>query len=199
MGIGGGNITPNTFYFIIAPQRKHPGLADRIKAIIHCYNIAKGNDFCFKLIYKTPFALEQFLQPDKIDWIADYDDLGKDIKHVRLYNETNWHKNDNILQKDYEYNCLNYIGNILPIVFEDTGYKWADLFHELFKPSPELEKMINATNLAPLSYIAVHLRFVNALEHFEDGYYNELTDSQKKKFNSKMPYCSFTNWQGKSN
>ena len=55
----------NTFFFIIAPNIKHPGLADRMKAIINCYNIAKLNGCDFRIVFKIPFSLEDYLQPNK--------------------------------------------------------------------------------------------------------------------------------------
>lgn len=67
----------DTFYFVISPSKKHPGLADRIKAIISCYNEAKLNGLSFKIIYKEPFVLEEYLKPstENNNWIADYNDL----------------------------------------------------------------------------------------------------------------------------
>lgn len=175
-----GRYTPNVFYFIIDPNKNHPGLADRLKAIVHCYNTAKINGLNFKIVYKVPFTLEQYLLPNKIDWVASYKDIGNDMRHIKLYNETNWHTNDSKLKKGKEYDCFNYIGNLLPEAFDDSGYKWCDLFHELFKPCNELTIMMQSTEMPPPdSYVAVHFRFVNALEHFEDGYYNELSKQEK--------------------
>lgn len=136
-----GRYSKDTFFFVIDPNIKHPGLADRIKAIVRSYNIAKQNGYRFKLIYKVPFCLEDYLNPNEVDWVADYSDLGNDLTHVRFFNETSWHKHDNKLKVGKEYDCFNYIGNNLPDSFADTGYRWKDLFHELFKPSTVVAEM----------------------------------------------------------
>ena len=176
-----GHYSKNTFFFIIDPNKTHPGLADRIKAIIHCYNIAKFNGYQFKIIFKVPFCLEEYLKPNKVNWIADYSDLGNNLLHVKLYNETDRQINDNILAKGFEYECFNYSGNLIPFSFNDSGEKWSDLFCELFKPDYCVSEMLNNKLMPPpLAYVAVHFRFVNALEHFEDGYHNELSESKKE-------------------
>lgn len=144
-----GHYSKNTFFFIIDPTRKHPGLADRIKAIVHCYNIAKLNGYQFKIIYKDPFPLEEYLNPNKVNWLADYNDLGSDLRHVKLYNETNWHSHDNVLTQGYEYECYNYSGNLLPTIFEDSGAKWCDLFCELFKPDMSISEMVASKPVPP--------------------------------------------------
>ena len=77
----------NTFFFVIAPNIKHPGLADRMKAIINCYNIAKLNGYDFRIVFKIPFRLEDYLQPNKVDWVADYGDLNYSIRGTKFYNE----------------------------------------------------------------------------------------------------------------
>lgn len=47
----------DTFFFVIDPRFNHPGLADRMKAIIACYNEAKksrlysSNLLCWRIIY----------------------------------------------------------------------------------------------------------------------------------------------------
>ena len=44
---------------------------------------------------------------------------------------------------------------------------WHDLYHELFKPSEHLEKLIQQADL-PQSFASVHVRFLNSLEQAED-------------------------------
>ena len=54
-------------YFVFEPHRNHPGLADRLKAVISLYNLAKANGYDFKFYFKTPFALSDYLMP-KYNW-----------------------------------------------------------------------------------------------------------------------------------
>ena len=163
----------NTFFFIIAPNIKHPGLADRMKAIINCYNIAKLNGCDFRIVFKIPFSLEDYLQPNKVDWVADYGDLNYSIRGTKFFNEMDFLTEDSWvgrteLVKNREYHCYSYIGNRQPKVFPESGYEWSNLYGDLFRPTPRLQSAIDACEYDEDSYVAVHLRFVNALENFEE-------------------------------
>lgn len=170
----------DTFYFVISPSKKHPGLADRIKAIISCYNEAKLNGLSFKIIYKEPFVLEEYLKPstENNNWIADYNDLEYSYIKTRFVNEdSTWHLK---VKKGKQYHCYNYKGDLLPEVFSNSNERWCDLFSELFTPNDEIQQMIKNTGLKRKTYAAVHLRFVNALENFEKGYGNNLNTDEEK-------------------
>ena len=163
----------NVFFFVIAPRIKHPGLADRMKAIINSYNIAKMNGYQFKIVFKTPFCLEDYLVPNRVDWVAGFSDLKYSIQGTRFFNELNFLKEDSWkgrthLVKNKEYHCYSYVGNRQPKIFPESGYEWSKLYHELFRPTPRLQAAIDACGYQERSYVAVHLRFVNALENFED-------------------------------
>lgn len=178
--VGGGKTRHrNTFFFMIDPGLcHHPGLADRLKAIVRCYGVAKRNGYDFKIIYKHPFHLEDYLQPNKVDWVADFPDLNYDVCGTKFYRETG--KEKPVLKRNKEYHCHTYTGNLLPRCFEDVGYRWVDLFNELFCPSEELVELIRNTGFEKGSYVAVHFRFVNALENFEANYDNALKTQEEK-------------------
>lgn len=171
----------NVFVFIIDPRIKHPGLADRLKAIINAYNIAKYNKYQFKVIFDTPFELDRYLQPNMVDWKMKREELEMSLLDTKFYNEVSW-RNNSRLKSGKQYHCYNYSGNLIPKIFSGTGYEWTVLFDELFKPSSLLQDEIDKTGLAKGSYISVHLRFVNALENFEQSSKHfQLQDSEKKK------------------
>lgn len=169
----------NNFVFVIEPKFKHPGLADRLKSIIACYNLAKKNGYSFSIVYKTPFVLEKYLLPNKVNWVKDFSELNYSIRHTKFYNETSWHEGKT-LKKEKEYHCYNYTGDRLPKVFDDTGEEWAMLFSELFTPNDDIKIRIAKAGFLERSYIAVHFRFVNALENFEGNYYNSLSTQEEK-------------------
>lgn len=173
------NYSGGAFVFVIDPKFKHPGMADRLKAIIACYNLAKKNGYSFYIVYKHPFNLEKYLLPNKVKWVKEFDELNYSIGHTVFYNETSWHV-DKPLKKGKEYHCYNYTGDMLPKVFGDTGEQWASLFDELFVPNDEIKKNICQTGFTEKSYVAVHFRFVNALENFEGNYYNALSTQEEK-------------------
>lgn len=168
-----GGYDKNVFYFVIAPGIKHPGLADRMKAIVDCYNIAKLNGYQFRVVFKIPFRLEDYLLPNEVEWVADYTNLHYSLMGTKFFNELNFLKEDSWkgrtrLKKDKEYHCYSYVGNRQPKVFPESGYEWSKLYAELFRPSPRLQAAIDACGFEEHSYVAVHLRFVNALENFEE-------------------------------
>lgn len=172
----GGTYTPGTFFFVISPAARHPGLADRLKAIVSCYSVAKANGYAFRIVFKEPFALERYLAPNRVDWVAGYEDLHYVLGHTRFYDEMRLIAEDDwrgrtLLPPGKEYHCYAYVGNRQPNVFPESGYRWTDLFRELFRPSRQLENALApylAAGGGRCGYIAVHLRFVNALENFEE-------------------------------
>lgn len=175
-----GKFHRNTFFFMIDPELcHHPGLADRLKAIVRCYGVAKKNGYHFKIVYKHPFHLEDYLQPNKVDWVADFSDMNYDVFGTKFYRETRQNKKLT-LKQNKEYHCHTYMGDLLPECFEDTGYHWADLFDELFRPSEDVTKLYKETGFEQGSYVAVHFRFVNALENFEANYDNALKTQEEK-------------------
>ena len=186
MTIGGAHAR-NVFFFVIAPEIKHPGLADRLKAIIDCYNIAKMNGYQFKIIFKIPFRLEDYLVPNSVEWVAEPDELKYSMGGTRFFNELNFLTEDSWkgrtrLAPGKEYHCYSYVGNRQPRIFPESGYDWSLLYHELFRPAPRLQQAIEACGYPERSYVAVHLRFVNALENFEEVtcYDNALRTEEEK-------------------
>lgn len=170
----------DVFFMVFEPFREHPGIADRIKAIISTYNLAKSNGYEFKLLFTTPFNLCDYLAP-KTNWHCNIDELEYSLRDTRLYHETSWRKKIK-LKPGKQYHCYIYTGNLIPRVFPHTNYKWSDLFNELFTPSKELEEAYKKLNIPPRTYISIHIRFVNALEHFEDTYYqNQINDQTKRE------------------
>lgn len=157
----------DVLYFVFEPDVPHPGLADRLKAVISLYNTAKANGLEFKFYFKTPFALSDYLSP-RTNWELHLNDLEYSLLDTKLINETSWH-NIGTLTHGKQYHCYNYAGNDMPWLFKDTGYKWHELFQELFSPSPLLLEAYNALDITNEHYISVQFRFVNALEQFE-GY-----------------------------
>lgn len=100
---------------------------------------------------------------------------------TRFYNEVSWRDNSR-LKTGKQYHCYNYSGNLIPEVFTDTGENWSSLFDELFMPSKPLQDEIEQIGLEKGRYVSVHLRFVNALENFEQSSLHfQLKDFEKKQ------------------
>ena len=170
----------NTFYFVIDPKFKHhPGLADRLKAIIGCYYIAKTNGYKFKIIDMQD-NLPTYLTPSKINWLAKFEEIEYSLQDTRLLAYSASACNPNFkLRKNKQYQCHIYRGDDL---FYQNGFEYQNTFHilfnELFAPSKYIKDLINQIHLTAKEYIAVHIRFVNALEAFESSRYPTLSASK---------------------
>jgi len=175
------NIQGNVVYFIIDPQIKHPGLTDRLKAIVGIYYIAKLNHFDFKVIFNTPFRLNDYLDINQHDWVADEGQLSYSIKNTRIISY-NGDKIPVLNKKIKQYHVYCYIGYDILERKKVENYQilWGNLYHELFKPSIILEEKINKLTIPENSYVAIHLRFVNALQNIEEDQFNYLSPDQQE-------------------
>jgi len=171
----------STLFFIIDPDKNHPGLTDRLKVIVCCYYIAKVNGLDFKIIFDQPFQLAQYLKPNLCNWVADWNSLSYSVQNSKLisYNGVTIHK---LNKQKKQYHIYNYIGYD---IFETNHFPnakelWRQLFQELFIPEKHLQQRILSCNMPPKTYFAIHLRFVNALENFEPGHFNVLSPEQQE-------------------
>ena len=169
----------NALYFVFRPEQPHAGIADRLKAVIALYNHAKANGYGFKFYFETPFVLTDFLRPNT-DWPLKLEELEYSVFDTKIINETNWHKLPKLIPNK-QYHCYNYTGNEIPWQFEDTGYCWSHLFQELFAPSDILREAIESCHMEPHDYISVQLRFVNALERFENTFFDNYLETQEER------------------
>ena len=176
-------IEGHTIYFIIDPNIEHPGLVDRLNSIVCTYYIAKVNGFDFKIIFTNPFVLSDYLSVASQNWLASFDDLSYSIQNTRLlsYNGSGKVPKLNKNVKQYHVYCYKGYDILYENQIRDCYKVWSDLFNELFRPTPILEQALHAyADIQDKGFIAVHLRFVNALEQFENTYFNLLEQEQKE-------------------
>lgn len=175
-------VTGNTLFFIIDPAIKHPGLADRLKAIVGCYYIATQNDFDFKIIFETPFILSDYLDVCQCNWLAGRADLSFSIRNTRVTAYNGGGKVPKLHRSVKQYHIYSYIGYDILETNRIPDYKkrWGVLFNELFKPKDFLLQQLRESGFTKNKYNAVHIRFVNALEHFEADFFNDLSASKKE-------------------
>lgn len=173
----------NIFYFVIDPNFKHhPGLADRIKGLLSCYYIANRNGYQFKIVDSIPQGISKYMSPANYNWISDFSELEYSLTETRffIYTPLRYGLNSK-LKKDKQYHCYCYQGDD---IFYKNGSEYIkpfrDLFVQLFRPSDLVQKAINASGLEYRRYIAVHARFINALEPFESSRYPTLPEDRKK-------------------
>lgn len=169
----------NILYFVFDPSIEHPGVADRLKAIVSLYNVAKKNGYRFKFYYNDPYELSDYLAP-RVNWKMSWEELEYSLSDTKIVNECNW-RMIKTFKPNKQYHCYCYAGNGLPERYWDTGYKWHDLYKELFVPSERLESAYQRLGIDGLQFVSVQLRFVNALEHFEDSFFKNSLDTEEER------------------
>lgn len=169
----------NVYYCVFETHKKHAGLADRLKTVILQYDIAKASGYKFKLFWKTPFCLSEYLKP-RIDWECSLADLEYSLWDTKIVSEVSWRKR-NLLKPGKQYHCYRYAGGAISKRITYDRRKMGVLFNELFEPSDKLLSAYNALGIPERSYVAVHIRFVNALEKFENTYFDNHIDSEEKR------------------
>jgi hypothetical protein len=169
-------LSGNTLYFIIDPQISHPGLTDRLNSAVCISYIAQLNGFQFKMIFEHPFRLSDFVTSNEIPWVSDRSELSYSIKNSRLLSYVGAGKIPRLNKRIKQYHVYFYNGTNIMMnnQMPDHLKIWGDCFNKLFKPGELLKNHLNKEPLVEKKYIAVHLRFVNALENFEQGFYNKL-------------------------
>lgn len=171
----------NEVVFVFDKSFPHPGLVDRLKAIVCIYYIAKQSGRKFKIYNTTSLHLENYLQPSgSNDWRCEPGDVTWNKNKVKFFEYRPFEIIPKLSQSKKQYHCWYYSGhNILQESgVEDWEKIWSDLYHELFTPNEYLSsKLRESIPLEP--FIAVHFRFVNALEKFEDGYESSLNAEEQ--------------------
>ena len=154
----------------------HGGLVDRFKGIISFYQVAKKIDADFKIYFKNPFDLINFLEPNTYNWVANEPDLSWNPLHTKIL----------YLMLDFTFDPLDYISKSSKkkfIVFCNIDYSktnnvafdikeqekdWSICFQELFKKSTYLQSEYSQLNLTENS-IAIHTRFTSLFGDFIDS------------------------------
>lgn len=171
-------------YFILDEKhfQKHPGLMDRMKAIVGVYYIAQRNDMNFYLLHTAAFDLRRYLIPNEVQWACEKADISDSYFDTCVFQYDPYLEVPEFLDKEKQYHCFEYIGrNILELnsVFE-WEKTWKECYDKLFKPSDFLKKMISE-NRPVEHFVGVHIRFVNALEKVEVANVNSTLNAQEKK------------------
>lgn len=171
----------NTVVFFMKSgyHQPHPGLVDRLKAIVGLYYTAKSNNMDFIFSHDDSFPLENYLTPAMIAWNRD-EDISYSRKCTRLLVHDP-RAEVPVLERELQHHCYYYEGKN---IIKENNVKnwqqvWSELYHELFNTSDRLKGILD-TSLPKGKYVAVHLRFVNALDQFEKHYDSNLSDDEKK-------------------
>ena len=160
------------------------GLSDRIHSMISTYKYCKKEGYEFKLAHFCPFDIGDFLLPNKVDWRISKDMIDMDLHNVMVFKTTetpynimkmSWRAGEKY-QMDYLNKKMRHIRKSVKQVHLYIYARWIDerefseLFHEMFKPTEELQKLID-WNKKQLGgpFISVTARFQNLMGDFYEG------------------------------
>lgn len=148
------------------------GLADRIKSMVFGYALAleNGREFC--LYHDKGFRLEEYLEPNEVDWRCEPADISWGLNKVAfLFYSREWPELKYRKKEYHVYQSEDIIADFMPEHLR-AKYTYHDLFWRLFKLSPRLDTLLQQTlqenALREDEYVAVHARFINFFEHFEN-------------------------------
>lgn len=166
------------------------GLSDRLRGIVAIYAECKKRGFLFRLVFE-PLHLQDYISPNEYDWRISDSELIWNTKKCFPCVLLTYHSNSKnlyqyfvqslvlkyFLQKNYQQ--IHVYSNM---ICRDNEY--SDLYHELFKPAPELKKQIDY-HLNQIggarSYVSCTFRFRQLLGDFKDGG-ETLSDKVKESY-----------------
>ncbi len=173
-----------TLVSMIDGRVHHAGLADRLWGIMTTYYVSRESGYPFRIHYTSPFRLEDFLVPNRVDWRAgeaDIDDNRATPVFIRSLlpprNEGRMRQLRKAIgrcrtEKIHVYNNLK--------AFPEGEF--ASLFHDLFKPSPLLQAELDRHRQAiGGDYISCSFRFQQLLGDFTDAGANPPLPQDKRR------------------
>lgn len=164
----------------------HGGLSDRFKGIVSLFHYSLCRNIVFKINYTYPFELSNYLVPNEYNWQLSASDKltyhGREARFMNLIGNPSIKRLVNLKTKRQIHAYANR-----DIVSElnqwyKTNYQWGGLFKKLFKPTGELQQLIDSHKTAiGGSYACAVFRFQQLLGDFTEYEYTELPDSEKEK------------------
>jgi hypothetical protein len=175
----------------------HGGIADRLRGVISAYDVAKQMGYDFRIYFDHPFRLEDYLEPNLVDWRIAKEELcynpedaeamfcGSNGTWVEPFFQRLWFKKR--FREANKQLHVNTNAQLLP-----RSKRYGELFQELFRPSARLEQALDAqlqrivtshhitnlksqaSNLKPQisslkpHYITISLRFIGLLNDFTE-------------------------------
>lgn len=149
------------------------GFADRLRGMVSAYALSKALHIDFYIMHKSPFQIENYLQPHQINWKIEKNDIVYNAKYTTVYISLNLDGRLPWMGK-YHRGQLHYYSNrdILSEINKiySTDYKFDLLFNELFTTSNQLLNAIQEDrSILGDNYVSVSFRFVNLLGDFKEG------------------------------
>lgn len=180
----------NSYVFMVDGKLGHGGMFDRLKGLITIFAISKIQNKRFRLHFVYPFRLEKYLEPNRYDWRVADTEINYSYPYSRpiiAYGELE-HPSRLIKNRSGEVHFY-YGADSLQYIADKLGEKfdWGDLYSELFRPTPYLQKYIDYyKEEVGDDYIVIHTRFLNLLGDKVETLVNpELDDEDKTHLKNK--------------
>lgn len=173
-----------TAVFVVDGRLDSCGMTDRFVGAISLYCWAKQNNISFKIQYKYPFDLEEFLVPNKYDWIVNDGDYVQSINAARIVYAIGepevYQRLNGMIHSDKQ---IHFYGNrnLLPHL-NISPNAWGEAFVELFKPTERLRLKLSALHDEFGRYYSVCFRFQNLLGDFDEYNFKSISDPQEREF-----------------
>lgn len=180
------NTPPKTKQIIIMldGRRIHGGLSDRFWGIVSTYKYCKDRGIDFRINFTSPYKLEEFLLPNKVNWKINPNDIEYNFpssrpRYISIFTHDRKemaHYYEHVL--DQKCHQLHLYTNTQSI--DDKEY--ANLFNELFVLSPRLQESIKEIkDIIGLDYISITFRFQQLLGDFNEGNFPIIKDKNERK------------------
>lgn len=154
------------------------GLSDRLRGIVSVYQTCKNKKLPYKIFFES-LELQDYLEPNIYDWRIGENEICYDTKYSYPCTILTYHYNikDRIQQFAQKYILNYYMGKKYQQIHVYSNMaiaddKYSELFHELFKPTKELQEQIdyhiNAIG-GICTYNAMVFRFRQLLGDFKEG------------------------------
>jgi hypothetical protein len=167
--------------FRVDGRLHHGGLADRFAGIITAYALSKIYNVEFKLDYRYPFYLTDFLSPNTYNWIISDDEISYNLFFVDVavrLGDLQYYKYLKIKKETHLYANFKILNDIN--VWFGTNYTYKQLFEELFSVNFQLKLKISLIRKEiEGQYIGVVFRFQQLLGDLKEGNYPILDDVEQ--------------------
>ena len=177
-------IESNSIVSMIDGKTIHGGLSDRFLGIVSVYRYCKIHKIDFRLHFNSPYNIEEFLVPNKVDWKISPDKISYNIREAKpRYISLVSLDRDKMI--NHFNKILTHTGNSQLHVYSNArafkDKEFHKLFFELFKFSPLLEEALNThINRIGKPYVSITFRFQQLLGDFREGNFPILKSEEEK-------------------
>lgn len=166
--------------FMINGFLRHGGLADRLRGAISTYMYAKEHNMDYRIYWRSPFLLEDYFLPNKVDWTIDDKDIKYSMPFAQPLYIGSYYKRFNLSAENERKLQMAWMDRIISTPRKVSQYhvysnahfgnvQFHNLFQELFKPHPRLlGEIAQFQKECGDCYIAASFRFVQLLGDFDD-------------------------------